>query len=636
MSPDKDAPLPPPAESPAAPFRDDFRHMADILCLPMAVIAPDGRYEYVNPKFTELLGYTLEDVPTGRQWFRLAFPVESSRREAVAAWGAEIGHGKARDSGHQVFDVACKDGATRQVLFRTSPMSGGRRVVIYEDVTDRRRAEVAEIEHRARLEAVSVLLAGFSSIQDVDDLCRTAVERAPKFLGVDRMALWFRTKDPNVAAGSFGTDENGALRDERSSAVRVSASSLMGRILYQREPVLLQHDIPLRNDRGTEVGRGDAALVAVTADRDVIGCLCVDNLRTKRRIDERQCDLLRVFGAAFGQFYRRAKAEAALRENDERMRAMFETTGDGVVLYRAVDDGADFVIIAFNRAAERIEGVSREALIGRRVTDVFPGIREMGLLDVLQRVWRTGEAEHVGPALYRDTRHEGWRENQIFRLKSGEIVVIYADITERKRDEVRLAASLNQLRTAFDQVTRALASTVAVRDPYTAGHQERVTRLASAIGEEMALSADALGGLRIAGVLHDIGKLQVPAEILSKPTRLTQYEYLLVQSHVEASRDILQKIAFPWPVAEIVYQHHERMNGKGYPRGLAGDAIRIEARVLAVADVVEAMVSHRPYRAALGMDKAVEEIKSRRGEFYDPLVVDACLRVVGREGFTLE
>lgn len=636
MSPDREPTMQERETAPAPPFGDDFRRMADILCLPMAVIAPDGRYEYVNPKFTELLGYTLEDVPTGREWFRQAFPTESSRREAVAAWGAEIGHGGSRAPAHQVFDVVCKDGTTRQVLFRTSPMTGGRRVVVYEDVTERRRAEATEEDHCTRLEALSGLLAGFSAIRDLDELCRTAVERAPTVLGVDRMALWFRTMDPNTACGTFGVDENGALRDERASAVRVSPASLMGRVFFQREPVVVQHDVPLRNDRGVEVGRGDAATVAIMAERDVLGCLCVDNLRTKRRIDERQCDLLHVFGAAFGQFYRCVKAEAALRENDERLRAVFDTTGDGVVLYKAVEDGADFIIVGFNNAAERIEGVSRVNVLGRRVTEVFPGVEELGLLAVMRRVWRTGEAEHLAPAPYRDERHEGWRENQVFRLASGEIVAIYSDVTERKRDEVRLAESVGQLKTAFDQVTHALASTVAVRDPYTAGHQERVTRLACAIGQELGLDADVMGGLRIAGVLHDIGKLQVPAEILSKPTRLTEYEYLLVKTHVEASRDILQKIAFPWPVAEIVYQHHERMNGKGYPRGLAGEAIRIEARILAVADVVEAMVSHRPYRAALGAEKAMEEIRSKRGEVYDAAVVDACLRVMEKDGGVLE
>jgi len=149
----------------------------------------------------------------------------------------------------------------------------------------------------------------------------------------------------------------------------------------------------------------------------------------------------------------------------------------------------------------------------------------------------------------------------------------------------------------------------------------------------MRLGDDTRAALRTAGVLHDIGKLQVPAEILSKPARLSAFEMQLVRDHVQAGRDILAKIAFPWPVAEIVYQHHERLNGQGYPRGLAADALCLEARILAVADVVEAMVSHRPYRAALGMDKALGEIRSHRNVLYDPAVVDACLRLILEKGF---
>jgi PAS domain S-box-containing protein/putative nucleotidyltransferase with HDIG domain len=508
--------VPNPAPVSAFPA-EGFRQVAEALCLPLAVIARDGRYEYLNPRFTELFGYTLKDVPNGREWFKRAFPAEAARRQAVAAWRAHVAGGNGAAASEHFFEVRCKDGARRHILFRAPAMADGRCVVVYEDVTDRLAAEAREGDHRRSLENLSALLAGFSSTRDIDELCRAAVERAPRVLGIDRMALWFRSDEPNVVAGTFGVDESGALRDERASRVRVSPTSLMGRILYQREPVVMQHEVPLRNDRGVEVGRGDAAIVAITAERDVLGCLCVDNLRTHRRIDERQAQLLFIFGSAFGQFYRRARAENSLRDN-----------------------------------------------------------------------------------------------------------------------EARLTSSLDNLRTAFDQITHALASTVAVRDPYTAGHQERVTQLASAIGEAMRLPADLCAGLRIAGILHDIGKLQVPAEILSKPTRLTEYEYLLVQSHVEVSRGILEKIAFPWPVAEIVYQHHERLDGTGYPRGLAGDAIRIEARILAVADVVEAMMSHRPYRAALGREKAIAEVRAKRGKAYDAEVVDACIRIVTQEGFALK
>jgi putative nucleotidyltransferase with HDIG domain len=172
-----------------------------------------------------------------------------------------------------------------------------------------------------------------------------------------------------------------------------------------------------------------------------------------------------------------------------------------------------------------------------------------------------------------------------------------------------------------------------MRDPYTAGHQERVTRLAMAMAERMGLPADRVEGLRVAGLLHDVGKVSVPAEILSKPTGLSAIELALVRSHSEAGYAILREIAFPWPVATIVLQHHERMDGSGYPSGLRGEEILLEARILAVADSVEAMASHRPYRAALGIEEALAELARGRGTAYDVDAVSACLSLFTEDGF---
>lgn len=177
-----------------------------------------------------------------------------------------------------------------------------------------------------------------------------------------------------------------------------------------------------------------------------------------------------------------------------------------------------------------------------------------------------------------------------------------------------------------------MAATVELRDPYTAGHQRRVAGLASAIAKQMSLSDEQSEVIRLAGLVHDLGKINVPSDILSKPGRLSEAEFSLVKAHAQAGYDILKEIEFPWPIAKIVHQHHERINGSGYPRGIEGESIRLEARILAVADVVEAMISHRPYRPALGVDRALEEISKNRGESYDPEVVDACLAFFAESG----
>ncbi|HIE06107.1 MAG TPA: PAS domain S-box protein, partial [bacterium (Candidatus Stahlbacteria)] len=210
---------------------------------------------------------------------------------------------------------------------------------------------------------------------------------------------------------------------------------------------------------------------------------------------------------------------------------------------------------------------------------------------------------------------------------------IYTDISDRKRAEEEIKLSYEKLQKILDGTVNALASTTEKRDPYTAGHQYRTTSLACLIGRKMGLSEDKIDGIRVAGMLHDIGKIYVAAEILNKPVLLNDIEKKLIKEHCKAGYEIIKSIEFSWPVADIVYQHHERLDGSGYPQGLKGDEIMLEARILAVADVVEAMTSHRPYREALNLNDALQEIIKNRGILYDSRVVDACLELIEKEGF---
>lgn len=192
-----------------------------------------------------------------------------------------------------------------------------------------------------------------------------------------------------------------------------------------------------------------------------------------------------------------------------------------------------------------------------------------------------------------------------------------------------------KLRRNMEDTINALAQAVEMRDPYTAGHQRRVTGLACVIADEMDLPKEQIEGIRMAGIVHDIGKIFVPAEILSKPGKLRKIEISLIEAHSQVSYDILKDIDFSWPVAQIVLQHHERMDGSGYPTGVAGEKILLGARILAVADVVEAISSHRPYRASLGIKRALNEISKNNGLLFDPKVVAACLKVFKEKDFKL-
>lgn len=199
-----------------------------------------------------------------------------------------------------------------------------------------------------------------------------------------------------------------------------------------------------------------------------------------------------------------------------------------------------------------------------------------------------------------------------------------------------LQQSSDKLRTNMEGTIQAMALTVEIRDPYTAGHQLRVADLACVIAKEMNISKDQIEGIQMAGIIHDVGKIQIPAEILNKSGPLSEIELSMIKTHPQVGYDILKGIEFKWPIAKIVYQHHEKMNGSGYPLGLKADEILMESRILCVADVVEAMTLHRPYRPALGVDKALEEIVQNRGILYDSKVVDACLNDFRKEGFKFE
>jgi putative nucleotidyltransferase with HDIG domain len=209
------------------------------------------------------------------------------------------------------------------------------------------------------------------------------------------------------------------------------------------------------------------------------------------------------------------------------------------------------------------------------------------------------------------------------------------DITERKLIERDLKLSYEKLNKTLESVIETLATMVETRDPYTSGHQKRVAALAVAIAGELGLSDETIETIRLAATIHDIGKINIPASILTKPGRLTDIEFSLIKTHARTGYDLIKNIEFQMPIAKIILQHHEKMDGSGYPQGLKGEDIMLEARIITVADVVEAMSSDRPYRPALGIEVALGEIKKNRGKLFDANAVDACVKLFTKKGFKL-
>lgn len=342
--------------------------------------------------------------------------------------------------------------------------------------------------------------------------------------------------------------------------------------------------------------------------------------------------LCATFVTLYVQFLRRE--ERALAESEARFRSLIEQPLTGIYVTQE-----DRIVYANPQMCD-IVGWPAGEIIGHDSVEFFSGDPD-GMQVVRESRARlaagTRSVSPVVPFRRKDGKTIRIGIHAVQGLWDGRpaAFVMAADITERQRQEEKLAEYVQQLEQAMAGTLQAVSNMVEQRDPYTAGHERRVGRIAADIAAEMGWPADKCRDLELIGLVHDIGKISVPTEILCKPGRLTALEYDLVKVHAENGYQILKDVKFRLPIADIIHQHHERMDGSGYPQGLKGEQILPEARILAVADVVESMASHRPYRPAVGLDAALREIEGHRGLTYDAIVVDALLRLIREKGYTL-
>jgi PAS domain S-box-containing protein len=330
----------------------------------------------------------------------------------------------------------------------------------------------------------------------------------------------------------------------------------------------------------------------------------------------------------------RKRAEAAHRAAEEKLRAVVEQTITGFYM---IEDGRFSYV---NPRMAEIFGYSVAEMTGIAAsTVVAPEDRAMAAENIRRRI--DGEIDSLRFDVRGLRKDGGFIDVGVHGSATTihghrAIVGLVQDITERRKAEKRIKEYVRRLESAMVGTVEAISRMVDLRDPYTSGHERRVAEIAAQIGRGLGLEEERVRGLQIAGRLHDIGKISVPAEILSKPTRLTSMEFEIVKLHACHGHEILEGVEFPWPIAQIAHQHHERMDGSGYPHGLKGDAIIPEARILAVADVIEAMSSHRPYRASLGIEPALAEIERGAGRLYDGDAANAALRLFRDKGYRLQ
>jgi PAS domain S-box-containing protein len=387
-------------------------------------------------------------------------------------------------------------------------------------------------------------------------------------------------------------------------------------------------DVPRLQDAIAKVGRGEAVTGFWRHRKKNGDTILVEVSPRALKFGGRSAIMLLVQDVTA-----RIQAQEALAEEQEKFRALTEQSLVGAYV---IDSG---VIMYMNPRAAEIFGYRADEVAGRPARD-FVVEDDWPLLDENVRMRLSGEVESA-QYTFRGRRKDGAvvmiGVHGTTAIIGGKRIIIgvLQDITDKLRAEETIRDYIARLERGISGTVDAVSKMVELRDPYTAGHEQRVGDLSAAIAAEMGLDYNMQQGLRIAGGVHDIGKIVVPAEMLSKPTRLSPAEFELIKVHAQHGYEVLKGIDFPWPVAEIARQHHERIDGSGYPRGLKGEEILLEARIMAVADVVESMASHRPYRAALGIEKALDEIESNAGKLYDPQAAAACLRLFREKRYRL-
>lgn len=586
-----------------------YRLLAENLSDVIWVVDLSLKFTYVSPSVERLLGYTVTEamaMPTDR----VVVPGSFERAMKVMAEEQEkekTGQSDLERSVMLELELPRKDGSTVWTENRVSYLRDAAGKVVgflgvSRDIGERKRAQ----------DALKISEERFRTIFEESPVGAVVYDAAGRPLTVNKAcARIFGVTDAAELSGP-------SLLDDPLLGEKARRKLQAGKVVTGEMEIDLDS---AKRKGGYNIGRAGAMTVRLSVsplgprpDGSPSGYLALVEDVTERR-----------------------KRDEALRASEERFRGLVETTSDWVW---EVDRRGAYTYVS--PKVGNVLGYGSQEMAGKTPFDFMP----------------LAEARRGSAAFSASVEQEqpfAFLEN-VMRHKDGHPVVMETsgvpffgpdgklagyrgvgrDITERKETARRLEQSLRKLERTMEAVIQAISTTMETRDPYTAGHQKRVTQLASLLAKDLGLPAAQVAGIRVAGLLHDIGKISIPTEILSKPGQLTSTEMAMIRFHPSVGYDILKSIEFQWPVADIILQHHERLNGSGYPSGLSGDKILVEARILAVADVVEAMSSHRPYRPAVGRDKALEEIARNGGTLYDPVVVEACLMAFNEKGFTFE
>ena len=487
-----------------------------------------------------------------------------------------------------------------------------------------------------------------TSILDIDKLLNYAIETLQKRLGFDRGMIMLANPDKTrlvyVSGYGYSPELEKVLQETQFHLDNPKSKGPFVVAFKQQKPILVSNIVELKNDISPRsanlvetLGVSSFICVPIVYEGKSEGILAVDNYQSHRPHNQSEVSLLMGIAPQIAISINTARIYEKLKEREKRFRILAESAPD--IIFTLSTSG---MLTYVNPMWEKILNHRQDEVVGKYLTE-FVQEKDSGYLSQIFRKVRDHKETQMD-ILLTLTGSTGNEHNFSFNCapniaEDGHVdglVGIFKDVTDLRRSEVALKKSYEKLQLALSGTISVISLIVESRDPYTAGHQGRVAELASAIARELGLSEERIQMIHMAGLIHDIGKINVPAEILSRPGKLNALEFSLIKAHPETGYGILSKVDFPAPIAQIVYQHHEKMDGSGYPLMISGDQIILEARIITVADVVEAMAGHRPYRPALGIEKALEEIRLGRGVVYDAAVADACISLFTTNRFHFE
>lgn len=617
-----------------------FRSLFENATIGLYRTTPDGRILMANPVLVRMLGYSSFDELAVRILSEGDFEPSYPRSRFIEMMERE----------NQVVGLESpwrrKDGASitvRESAWTVRNPDG--EIMFYEgiaeDVTERELARKEIRRKTALLEAINRLFIETLASETSEEVGRLCLSLALEITGSPLGFIGEICEDDRFnilavesLAGEIPT-ASGGLFPGGFRGMEIGA--FWRRVLGTGKPIIHNQPSGFPGRINFPEGHPDIRFfmaVPLFHAGKTIGMISLANKESGYGPEDRE--MMEGLSSAFIEVLFRKRTEEALRQAEENFHRSIEESPFGI---RIVDKEGETLYA--NRAVLDIYG--------------YDSLEELNAVPIRKRYTPESFAEFEKRYA---ARREGGRDPSDYEVsivtKKGEIrrlqvcrkritwngkqrfQVIYQDITARKLAEDGLLKTLDQLRKSVRTTIDVLRLATAAKDPYTAGHALKVTRLAVAIAAGMGLSTDQIDCITMAGQVHDIGKIAVPSEVLCKPMRLSSAEILLIREHVRSGYEILKNVKFPWPLADIVYQHHERMDGSGYPQGLKGAKIHLAARIIAVADVVEAMASHRPYREALGIEAALEEIAGNSGILYDEDVSRMCLALFREKGFRFE